>query len=314
MTHIKNKGVVLLSTYNGDRYFFEFIESLKLAREYVKDYAIIDILIRDDGSDELFVRKLKEFNQLNCDWMNIYFEGNIGSARSYMKLIGDVSDGYDFYMFADQDDIWLPKKISAVLDNISTNDPWVYASTLNIASSTLVVAKKTEIPRYMGKKNALIENVLTGCTVAVNNRMMKILKTRVNVEHIVMHDAWVYLVGSYLGNIYFDDDSYILYRQHESNVVGYKNNIMIRLLLFIKKQFRPGKNKTNFYMQSICFYKLYGEFLSIQDRILIVKYIHSVKVGGIRGACMLFKEGYKSNIGLMVTMIIYFKTLIGYGS
>lgn len=45
-----------------------------------------------------------------------------------------------------------------------------------------------------------------------------------------IHDVWVGMVASVCGKIVYDENSYILYRQHENNVVGAKDMTSLQLL------------------------------------------------------------------------------------
>ena len=43
-------------------------------------------------------------------------------------------------------------------------------------------------------------------------------------RHAILHDWWCYLAAAYIGQVVFDEEAYILYRQHEGNVVGLSNS------------------------------------------------------------------------------------------
>ena len=94
---------VLMSTYNGEKYLKEQIESI-LNQEKVE----VNILIRDDGSCD---KTLKIIKELSKNPKISYYEGkNIGPAKSFMDLVNKSGDKFNYYAFADQDDIWMPNK------------------------------------------------------------------------------------------------------------------------------------------------------------------------------------------------------------
>ena len=69
--------------------------------------------------------------------------------------------------------------------------------------------------------------------MVLNKKLCDIIK-QYNPSYLIMHDSWItrvcYAVG---GNVIIDDNSYIKYRQHTSNVLGYKDEGFQK----IKRQF-----------------------------------------------------------------------------
>ena len=53
----------------------------------------------------------------------------------------------------------------------------------------------------------------------MNRKLAEIIKGRLP-EDVIHHDWWCYMAAAYLGSIYFDETSYIYYRQHKGNEVG----------------------------------------------------------------------------------------------
>lgn len=95
---------ILMSTYNPTIYIVDQIKSILNQRD-----CHIDIYIRDDGSTD--VSYLKEIS-MYCK--KIYYEDNLGVSKSIHNLVNkiiDLDEIYDFYAFADQDDVWLEEKL-----------------------------------------------------------------------------------------------------------------------------------------------------------------------------------------------------------
>ena len=69
----------------------------------------------------------------------------------------------------------------------------------------------------------MAKNFATGCTMVFNKKLCNAIKTY-NPSYIIMHDSWItrvcYAIG---GNVVVDENTYIKYRQHGNNVVGYKD-------------------------------------------------------------------------------------------
>lgn len=219
---------VLMSTYNGEKYLREQIESI-LSQERVDVF----LYIRDDGSSDNTINIIKEYERKN---KNIkLFEGkNVGVGCSFMQLIYDVPDNYDFYSFADQDDVWLPEKLYKATEKIKGLDsPALYCSNQILVDKDLnkLGMRFNSAPDY-SYKQIICRNQLTGCTMVLNQSLKSLLENpdrRPTVQLIKnrIHDVWVAMVAAMVGEIVFDQDSQILYRQHESNVVGVRKVSLI---------------------------------------------------------------------------------------
>src|SRR5690606_11871547 len=90
--------------------------------------------------------------------------------------------------------------------------------------------------------NALVQNIGGGNTM-VFNRAARDALVQVSVDHeIVAHDWLAYLLISGMGGeVYYDADPALLYRQHGGNLVG-KNNSWgdraTRVALLMRGRFR----------------------------------------------------------------------------
>ncbi|MBO4235914.1 MAG: glycosyltransferase, partial [Firmicutes bacterium] len=79
---------VLLSTYNGEKYIREMIDSI-LAQDDVS----IKLIIRDDGSSDSTKDILKEYgNKITVD-----FAKNAGVGISFMNLVYFAGEETDYY-------------------------------------------------------------------------------------------------------------------------------------------------------------------------------------------------------------------------
>lgn len=229
------KVQVLLSTYNGEKYLKEQIESI-IKQEEVE----ISLLVRDDGSTDKTIEILEEISK-NSTNIKFYKGENKGPAKSFMELV-QKSEEVDYYAFADQDDVWETKKIISAIKKLNKTDiPELYISSVTIVDENLKHIGKKEIQGKFTFEGEMIKNFAIGCTQVFNKK----LRDTINLyepQYIIMHDSWItrvcYAIG---GNVIIDKNSYIKYRQHSNNVVGYKDNGIKKL----KKQFNIAfKEKT----------------------------------------------------------------------
>ena len=223
-----DKVQVLLSTYNGEKYLQEQIESI-IRQEDVE----ISLLIRDDGSCDKTIEIIENLKRKNSNI--IYYSGNnLGPARSFMDLI-NKSGNFDYYAFSDQDDVWKSKKlISAITKLKQSNKPSLYMSSLEIVDENLNFIETKQVDGNFCFEGEMIKNFATGCTQVFNKTLMEIIKSY-TPNYIIMHDSWItrvcYAIG---GNVIIDNNSNILYRQHQGNVLGYQDEGFQKL----KRQFK----------------------------------------------------------------------------
>lgn len=121
---------VLLSSYNGSKFIERQVQSI-LNQKDVK----VTLFIRDDGSkDEKTLEILEEYKKIE----NIVLvqEQNVGLAVSFMNLVYMAKDSFDYYCFADQDDIWLEEKLIEAIKKIKDYDtPVLYVSNQTLVDS-----------------------------------------------------------------------------------------------------------------------------------------------------------------------------------
>ncbi|MFV0465938.1 MAG: glycosyltransferase family 2 protein [Lachnospiraceae bacterium] len=209
------KVQILMSTYNGEEYIREQMDSI-----LSQNYQDVDILVRDDGSsDDTFVI-LKEYEEYHQN-VRVYKGENIGINKSFFELLKCSDDHAQYIGFCDQDDYWLPEKIERAVEKLEQiSGPALYCGAKTLVDENLNVLEKQ--PRQNvrpGFGNAVIESICSGCTSLMNQELVTILKSRLP-EDVIHHDWWCYMAATYLGDMYYDEHSYIYYRQHASNEVG----------------------------------------------------------------------------------------------
>lgn len=222
------KVQVLLSTYNGEKYIKEQIESILNQKEVE-----VSLLIRDDASSDKTIEIIGKLADKNNNII-YYKDENLGPARSFMDLLYKSGE-YDYYAFADQDDIWKKQKLISAINMLKEkeNEPSLYMSALEVVDENLNLIETKKVNGNLSFEGEMIRNFATGCTMVLNKKLCDIIK-QYNPSYLIMHDSWItrvcYAVG---GNVIIDDNSYIKYRQHTGNVLGYKDEGFQK----IKRQF-----------------------------------------------------------------------------
>ena len=246
--------LVLLSAYNGEKYISAQIESIL----YQKTEHQVDLLIRDDGSNDDTLNILQEYETKYPDRIKVVEGENIGYNKSFFWLIQEAN-GYDYYSLSDQDDVWLDNKLDIAVKYLEQEDnkiPLLYASTSYLVHDDLIPfgttqKKKREITFY----NTIIQNFLPGHEQVMNQALLDELKKPIDDTKIYVHDSWITNVAMVKGKIIFNNDSFVYYRQHQNNEVGFGEG----KIGWFKERVKRIRNNDNkkYAMQINEFYNIY---------------------------------------------------------
>lgn len=254
-----SKVQVLMSTYNGEKYFEEQLHSI-----LNQSYANISILIRDDGSKDNTVLLIQKFVKMFPDKIQFIKGSNVGVIPSFCALLQAADIGASYICFCDQDDVWMNDKVERAVQALLSSDmPGMYFSSTMLADQNLNPLKIW--PAIPLKKptfyNALVQNIAVGATVVINKSARELIVTKViETDKLQMHDWWAYLCISAFGNVYYDEKPTIYYRQHLNNVVGGHQSI-IQQLRSKWKSFRKHSGQKLLKRQALEFERLYSDQL-----------------------------------------------------
>jgi glycosyltransferase involved in cell wall biosynthesis len=217
---------VLLATYNGERFLREQIESI-----FAQSYRPLRIVARDDGSRDGTVAILEEYAARFPERFRVLPKSApTGHAKwNFLRLMEAASAEY--VAFADQDDVWLPEKISIEmkamreLEERHAGEPLLVFSDLTVVDEGLAVLSASMWERQgIDPENVhrfariLAQNVVTGCTALLNRPLLE-LALRMP-EEATMHDWWIAVLACGFGAAGVVKEPTVLYRQHGGNVLG----------------------------------------------------------------------------------------------
>ncbi|MEQ3029850.1 glycosyltransferase family 2 protein [Alistipes indistinctus] len=218
---------ILLSTYNGERFLREQLDSL-----FNQRYSDFTLYVRDDGSTDTTVDIIHEYQTkhenvilLHDPWQHR------GASGSFMWMLQQIEA--DFYMFCDQDDVWMSNKVGdtfSLMQQCDLKQPTIIHTDLAITDENLHVTHPSywSFTKKPAKYSASYHyhcayNNVTGCTMLIN-RQARDLAVHIP-ENSPMHDKWIALVVSYhRGTIRYLPYATIYYRQHATNVIGAKKS------------------------------------------------------------------------------------------
>lgn len=226
---------ILLATYNGARYLAEQLESIGR-----QTHSAWTLTVSDDGSTDDTLSILQSFAAQVTQPITVLRGPRKGSATSnfYYLVEQALTDNVqDLFAFCDQDDIWHNEKLQRAvqwhLQHNNKNVRLFCGRTQFVNNQLRPIGLSPSIKRQPSFGNALVQNIASGNTMVFSHSVLAALK-KVQPAHYVWHDWTTYLVTTALrGEVWFDHEPCLLYRQHETNVVGSNNNLS-QLLKSIK--------------------------------------------------------------------------------
>lgn len=209
---------IAMTTYNGERFLADQLESL-LQQTLVPD----KIIVCDDRSTDGTVDILERFRQSHGIEYHVN-QQRLGIKENFKKAVRLAPEGH-YVALCDQDDIWLPEKLSEAVKALSSIDDqktpcMVYSDLVVIDGQNRVLHSSLNSTLGTDKYEHCLEtlvfgNFVLGCTTVMN------LPMRIYFDQIPRgnfnHDAWITLVAFTFGRVLQLPDPLIRYRQHQLN-------------------------------------------------------------------------------------------------
>lgn len=210
---------ILLATHNGAGTLPDQLSSLK-----GQSHGDWSLIVSDDGSTDATRAIVRQFARDNPGRRVALLRGpGRGSAQNFLSLLR-AARNVPFAAFCDQDDVWLPAKLTrAVRALVPVRGPAIYGSRTIIADAALRPLRLSpHFRRPTGFRNALIQNVAGGNTMVMNRAALDLLQPASrHATGIVSHDWWAYqAVTAAGGAMVYDRRPSLLYRQHGANQIG----------------------------------------------------------------------------------------------
>ena len=259
-----SKVVICMSTYNGEKYIKEQIESL-----LNQTYKNIKIYVRDDGSKDNTINILKEYVEQG----KIHFiQGkNVGVVNSFYECLKEAYEQGDIFAYCDQDDRWHEDKIERAvkaLESEKRDIPLLYFSEFNYCDENLKFSSKSNLNKKgTSFKNSIVECISFGISEVFNKKLaQKILES--GTEDICFHDWWAYIIAAGLGKVLYDSESTVEYRRTGNNVSP-SGKGKLELQIYRIKKFLLGKYFKNIRKQIYKFKNKFSDELSDENKKII---------------------------------------------
>ena len=209
---------ILLSTFNAGEYLAPLLQSV-WSRRTLTFGCMYAMTVRRTA------RERRSLTWGGRDDVAVDLGGHVGPWKSYFGLLAEARLDGAYVAFCDQDDLWLPGKLSRAVSFLegSAKSPSLYCGRLTFTDANLNPVGLSPFPRRpLSLSNALVENVALAHHSHEREGSGSYYKKL--PAYAIMHDAWSYLVFSALGNIVYDIEPHLLYRIHDRNHMGIQRN------------------------------------------------------------------------------------------
>ena len=219
---------ILLAAYNGEKYLREQIDSIRM-----QTFTGWTLYIQDDGSSDNTVAIIDEYAN-NYENIICIDRGlsRMGPQINFMSQLSIVESEY--YMFCDQDDVWLPEKIALSLAEMQKTeavhpgrsvlvhtDYRVVDENLNVLLASYWNPRQVSPEKLEKKIKSLavpdilaIYSIVAGCTAMFNHQVKAVAFPFPTIR---MHDSWIAMKTADHGVISQVFQPTMLYRQHAAN-------------------------------------------------------------------------------------------------
>lgn len=231
--------VVLMASYNGARYITEQIDSI-----LQQSYSSLLLVIRDDGSSDETLKLIERYQDARITLLRKdRADTESGHRANFAALVAwAYASDYQYFCFADQDDVWHQDKIAngmrklqavelPVAESANLADqgkpmlPALVHTDLCVVDKNLAVLAESFF-HYQGLPSPdlhtatalLYQNIATGCTMIFNRPLLAIAHPVPDDSPV--HDWWFMLCAQYAGKVAFLRQPSLLYRQHGGNSIG----------------------------------------------------------------------------------------------
>lgn len=255
------RTLILMATYNGEKYIHQQIKSL-ISQKAVNN----TLLISDDNSTDNTLDIIESYTNKKFDNFrilpilhNISDNNKINHSNKHSESVSRASDNfrniiiqselsYDFYAFCDQDDIWHENKIIRAISRLnSKTKPMLYCSATNLINEKGKFISKSHIKNIKPCfENSLVQSIASGNTMIMNKPAFEILKQSLEKNTVPAHDWWTYMIISGSGGeVCYDSEAFIDYRIHENNVTGTNYNLIKyfeRIIIALRGNYKNWNN------------------------------------------------------------------------
>lgn len=216
---------VAIAAYNGEKYIAEQLNSI-LRQLGPED----EIVISDDGSSDRTLELIAGFCSAQ---IKVFQNPKKGVISNIENAIRNTSG--DIIFLCDQDDVWLPEKVSIIKTRFSKSRVNLVVSDAYIVNENLEELEDSFFKLMnsgSGFFKNFVKNTFIGCCIAFKKELKDIILPF--PEKIPMHDSWIGLLAELKGDVLFIPEKLIYYRRHGDNATVLKRDSLKQSLIWRK--------------------------------------------------------------------------------
>lgn len=205
---------VCMAAYNGGEFIEEQIRSI-LGQLGEDD----EIVIVDDASTDDTVRVVSELDDARVRLLRSASNG--GHVRAFERAIAEARGRHLF--LSDQDDIWIPGRLTMMLDALEKRAGVVATNFVNVGPDGRRHQPERQLSpedsdRWIANTAGIFLGVMPywGCAMAFSDSVRNVLLPIPN--YIESHDLWLALVGNLIGGMTHIEAPSVERRLHDSNL------------------------------------------------------------------------------------------------
>ena len=204
---------VVMATYQGEKYLKIQIESL-----LAQDYPNLEFIWVDDASTDQSLSILKAYASQDARIHIIENFKNEGHNAAFEK--GMKAANGELIALSDQDDYWIPTKLSALFNGIGDCSLIYSDSQLIDQVGRELPIKMSDLKRQIPYSSPLMYTF--GAWAPGHTMLFKkeVLETALPLSNWVTHDYLLGFSATCHNGIAYIPISMVHYRQHESNAIG----------------------------------------------------------------------------------------------
>jgi Glycosyltransferases involved in cell wall biogenesis len=261
--------VILMATFNGAPHLREQLDSL-----IRQTYSAWRLIVHDDGSTDGTLAILDEYRRIDPR-ITVMDDGvvGLGAAGNFLHLMRHVKGAY--YLFCDQDDIWLEEKIAQLVAVISNCEgpAVVYANSYLYVDGVVIPQMSTLLHPTSLRDTLFFNSGIQGCAIIFNHSLMDRLAPF--PEFVAMHDHLVTMGAVTFGQMIYLNQPLVLYRQHKQNATGNQPLGFFRRSVSFLFGGKPVVNR-NHYNANLAFFQHYQSMLDQSSQKLFKAYFRYV--------------------------------------
>lgn len=280
---------ILLCTYNGAKYLQDQLDSFK-----DQSHSEWVLWASDDGSSDSTVDIVKNFsNQIGNHRVHQFQGPKKGFAANFLSMVCNSDLKADAYAYSDQDDIWMKDKLEraiAFLKSMPLGKPALYCSrTLFVDKYNRALQVSQSYSKPAKFANALVQNIASGNTMVFNDAARSLLLELGQDADIDLHDWITYmLITGAGGEVFFDKNPSVRYRQHSKNLIGMNIGIRAkigRIQMLFKGRFRDWNQRHVAILQKML------RLLTVENIAILRQFAKARQTQGIRRLAEFKKSG-----------------------